>query len=328
MENKKIQITVNEDQAKLRLDRFLFESGAVPSRNRASQLIDMELVLVNGQVASKPSHKVSRGDVVDVEIPQLEESTELVPLEMDLDIVHDDSELCVINKPAGLVVHPAAGHAQDTLVNALVHQIKDLSMGFGEHRPGIVHRLDKDTSGLLVVAKNDSAQEHLARQFKEKSVHRIYKAIVYGHPKQDRGTITTHLIRHPVDRKRYCSEKISEHSTPKGKRAVTHFQVEERLSSGVSLVSCQLETGRTHQIRVHMFENQHGILGDPIYNSSGRLKNLKSANLRKLIKDLPRIALHAEQLGFEHPKTGEQMMFQRDWPDDMNEILNFLKLRG
>lgn len=327
MENNKFKIAVNESQAGLRLDRYLFDSGVVPSRNRAAQLIDMGLVSVNGSVIKKSSTKVATGDVIDGTLPSETETTELLPLALDLDIVHDDGDVCVINKPSGLVVHPAAGHAQDTLVNALVYQIDNLSMGFGEHRPGLVHRLDKDTSGLLVVAKNDRAQEFLARQFKDKSVHRVYKALVYGHPTEDGGTIVSHLIRHPVDRKKFCSEKVHPESVPKGKRAVTHFQVEKRLACGLSLVSCRLETGRTHQIRVHMFEKQHGIVGDTIYNSSGRLNNLKSANLRKLIQQLPRIALHAEQLGFIHPTTGQEMRFQTDWPDDMNELLSQTKLR-
>lgn len=328
VKSRTLIIVVKDHMAKLRLDRFLFESGMVTSRSRATQLIDKGLVMVNEKRSIKPSLKVSEGDHVQVEIPEKTETVELAPLDIELEIVYDDEDLCVVNKPSGLVVHPAAGHAQDTLVNALIHQVGNLSMGFGQNRPGIVHRLDKDTSGLLVVAKNDQTHEHLARQFKEKTVHRIYKAIVYGHPTDDRGTIESYLIRHPIDRKRFCSEKVPEKSLAKGKRAVTHFQVENLLPCGLSLISCRLETGRTHQIRVHLFENQHGIIGDPIYNSSGRLKNLKSTHLRRLIKELRRIALHAEQLGFIHPKTGKQLKFQIDWPTDMNGILSFLKLRG
>ncbi len=327
MENKKFKIVVKESLAKLRLDRYLFESGLLPSRNKATQLIDSGLVKINGIVLQKASQKVSAGETIEIEVPQVSDSGQLIPLDMKLDIIHDDTDLCVVNKPSGLVVHPAAGHDQDTLVNALIHQIKNLSMGFGEKRPGIVHRLDKDTSGLLVIAKNDVTQEFLAKQFREKSVHRIYKAIIYGHPTEDKETISSYLIRHPVDRKRFCSEKSGAHPPPKGKKAVTHVQVENRLPCGLSLVTCRLETGRTHQIRIHMFESQHGIIGDPIYNSSGRLKNLKSPELRALIKNLPRIALHAEQLGFVHPRTKKKLHFQTDWPSDMNDLLQFLKLR-
>lgn len=324
MENKTLNIIVGQSFHKSRLDKFLHESGSVHSRSRAAQLIDLNLVSVNGAIIKKSSHKVLEGDRVQVVVPQLSTDVEIQPLKMDLDIVFEDSDLLVINKPAGLVVHPAAGHSQDTLVNALVHHVKDLSMGFGENRPGIVHRLDKDTSGLLVVAKNDLAQENLAKQFKEKTVHRVYKALVYGELSKKSGTFESYLIRHPVNRKKFCSEKIHEGVTPKGKRAVTHFSVEKVYPSGISLVSCQLETGRTHQIRIHMFESHHGIIGDPIYDSSGRIKSLKSTRLRGLIKNLPRIALHAEQLGFNHPKTGEKLMFKTDWPEDMNDMFQFL----
>ncbi len=295
---------VPEQSAGERLDRWLGTLAIIASRSRASLLIDQGYVTLGGRKL-KASFKVPAHAAIQIEIPP-GEPTDLRPLDSPLDILHEDQDVIVVNKPAGLVVHPAAGHAQDTLVNILLHHTSDLSMGFGENRPGIVHRIDRDTSGILVVAKTDSAHRALAAQFQEKTVHRIYWTVVAGVPAKASGTIQTHLLRHPSDRKRFASTK-----TGKGKLAVTHFKVRKK-ASDCSWVECKLETGRTHQIRVHMTELGHPILGDAIYG--GKFK-----------KAAPRLALHACELGFEHPRTGEQMFFQLPWPED---LIEFAKTRG
>lgn len=308
----------------VRIDRLLAEHPDISSRSRGAKLIDLGCVrLKSGRILKKASEKIDQGEVIIVEIPQ-GPSEEIVPLEIDLDIVYEDGDLLVVNKPAGLVVHPAAGHENDTLVNALVHKVQDLSMGFQEKRPGIVHRLDKDTSGLLVVAKNDETQAGLVSQFKAKTVHRVYEAIVFGDIKEQR-TVSSYLIRHPTDRKRYCSEKVHEESEPKGKLAVTHLRPVTEFPQGLSLIECQLETGRTHQIRIHCSELGHPLIGDPLYSSDKRLKNLKSTRLQGIIRKLNRIGLHARDLGFVHPKTNQELMFKVQWPDDMQPVFDFLK---
>ncbi|MCB0340776.1 MAG: RluA family pseudouridine synthase [Pseudobdellovibrionaceae bacterium] len=306
----------------VRLDRALSAHPLVGTRSRAAKLIQCGWVRLNGR-AAKASHVVHSDEIYDVKIP-VDQKSELLPYDFPLDVLFEDKDLLVLNKPAGLVVHPAAGHHQDTLVNALVHQAKDLSMGFSENRPGIVHRLDKDTSGLLVVAKNDFTQSHLSAQFRQKTVHRIYWALVYGPVKQAQGTQQTYLKRHPVDRKKFASERLIPEQTPSGKLAITHFRQIRSHASGVTHLQCQLETGRTHQIRVHLSELGHPILGDEIYGSNSRTKNLKSVELRKLIKQMQRIGLHAAELGFTHPQTGEELMFRSSWPDDLLPLVELL----
>lgn len=309
-----------------RLDKVLSEHPDIQTRSRAAKLIQSQAVLLNGK-ATKASAKVSHGETYHITIPQ-EQDSGLIAYDIPLDILFEDQDVLVVNKPAGLVVHPAAGHANDTLVNALVHHCKGLSMGFGEKRPGIVHRLDKDTSGVLVVAKNDVAQAHLVSQFKAKTTHRIYWALVYGQfsEAEGRGTLQSYLQRHPSDRKRFASERLSPEQTPKGKLAVTHYEVIQSGVKGLSLVQCQLETGRTHQIRIHLSEMGHPIIGDKLYGSNGRTKNLKSVALRHLILSLDRIGLHAAELGFEHPTTGESMFFKAPCPDDLKPIIEALGL--
>jgi 23S rRNA pseudouridine1911/1915/1917 synthase len=259
---------------------------------------------------------VQTGDSLEVAIPDAPKSA-LQPLDLRLEILFQDDDVAVINKPAGLVVHPAAGHAQDTLVNALIGQIKNLSMGFGEHRPGIVHRLDKDTSGLLVIAKNNQAQEFLAKQFKDKTVHRIYWALVYGEPAKRFKTIESLLARHPTNRKKFSSQEV-------GKRAVTHYKT-LKTKSGVSLLQCQLETGRTHQIRVHLSELGHPIIGDHIYGSHRWLNRLNKS-LQGQVESLNRIGLHACELGFTHPRTLEVMRFSTPWPSDLYDLVTELDM--
>lgn len=301
-------MTVDDGQAGTRLDRYLSTLEFIPSRSRAAELIERGLVTASGRVL-KASHKVQAGAVLKIEIPEVEMQG-LVALDAPLDILFEDEDLIVVNKPSGLVVHPAAGHAQDTLVNILLHHVGRLSMGFGENRPGIVHRLDRDTSGILVVAKNDRAHMHLAAQFKAKTTHRIYWALTQSRPATDAGTIRSFLARHPTDRKRFASNPMG-----KGKSAVTHYKVLQTLPSGVTWMKCILETGRTHQIRVHLSESKCPILGDEIYGGS---------RAKKYSDIVGRLALHACELGFEHPRNHERMMFHVGWPTELAEAVKTL----
>ena len=272
--------------------------------------------------------KITEVDQVFIEFP-MPEPTTLQPLDLKLDILFEDSDLIVINKPSGLVVHPSAGHAQDTLVNALLNYTQDLSMKFGDVRPGIVHRIDRDTSGILVIAKNDFTHEGLAKQFKEKTAHRIYYAACVGVPPKLNGTIYSYLARHPYDRKKYSSVSdvtgkiIRDPTLPPeaGKWAVTHYEVLQSLPSNVSLLKLKLETGRTHQIRVHLAESGFPIISDPIYFEVKKLKNIRSSSTRDTVKDFPHLALHAAELGFVHPRTLENKRFQVGWPEEMKSHL-------
>ena len=297
-------VTVEDAHAGLRLDTWLGRLDEIASRSRAAELIDRGLVRLDGR-ALKASLKVRAGWQIQITLPDPIPST-LQPLDHPLEIMHEDSDLVVVNKPAGLVVHPAAGHAQDTLVNILLHHVGELAMGFGENRPGIVHRLDRDTSGILVVAKNDFAHRHLADQFRLKTAHRIYHCLVHGAPRPLRGEVRTQLGRHPRERKRFAS-------VPVGKLAITHY---ETLGSrpAFSLVQCRLETGRTHQIRVHLSELGVPILGDVIYGRN-----------REIDREVGRLALHARELGFTHPRDQRPMFFSREWP---TELAHFAANRG
>ncbi|MGE4130660.1 MAG: RluA family pseudouridine synthase [Bdellovibrionales bacterium] len=286
--------TVTEEDQGLRLDKWLATLPIISSRSRAAWLIENGFVLQAGRKL-KASQKVVAGTQIEIVIPPKTPS-QMTPLAADLDVLFEDSDIIVINKPTGLVVHPAAGHAQDTLVNILLHHAKDLAVGFGENRPGIVHRLDRDTSGVLVVAKNDFAHQFLAEKFKSKNVHRIYMALVGGRPSSPKGTVQSFLRRHSTDRKKFISSP-----NPPGKWAITHYQVLQSKGSH-SLISCRLETGRTHQIRVHMSSLGHPIEGDPIYG--GKQKSAA-----------PRLMLHASELGFSHPRTREEMRFKTPWPE-------------
>lgn len=306
--------TVDISDSGQRLDKWLAGIDGVNSRGFAQDLIDKSQVTVNGKIA-KSSLSLKTDDVIEVQIPEKVESTELVPYDFPLDIIFEDKDLLVVNKPSGLVVHPAAGHEQDTLVNALIHYTKDLSMK-NEMRPGIVHRLDKETSGLLVVAKNDVSHDALAAQFKNKTSHRIYYAVVDRELKNRTGKIQSYLARHPVDRKRHASVRTNSRiitafktDFPDGKWAVTHFEklaaVRVDKNNSFSYVKLKLETGRTHQIRVHLSDMGHPLVGDLIYGFPRQM----AARL-----DLNRFYLHAAELGFTHPTTNEFMLFKVPWP--------------
>lgn len=329
---KKLIFIVDENLNGLRLDKALAFKDEIGTRSRAAHLIETSAVTVNGKIA-KPSLSLKLGDHIEILLPAPTPS-ELQPYDLKLDVLFEDEDLIVINKPAGLVVHPAAGHAHDTLVNALISHTDDLSMKFGEERPGIVHRLDKETSGVIVIAKNDVTHEALTAQFKERSTHRIYYAVAIGTAKNLQGSFRSFLARHPVDRKRYASvlgtdrKPLQDPTCPPdiGKWAVTHYEVLQR-KSGLSYLKLKLETGRTHQIRVHLSENALPIAGDALYGADKKIKSVEAKGVQEDLRLLSRFLLHAAELGFTHPRTKERMSFTQDWPEDIQALLRKWGLR-
>ncbi|MFF1989868.1 RluA family pseudouridine synthase [Bacillus mycoides] len=296
-----VQVTVAEEQKSERIDKFVAEINSEWSRSQVQQWIKDAVVTVNGK-SVKGNYKVKGNDEITVTIPEPEE-LDIQPEDMNLEVYYEDADVLVVNKPRGMVVHPAPGHTKGTLVNGLMHHCTDLSGINGVMRPGIVHRIDKDTSGLLMVAKNDMAHESLVNQLVAKTVTRRYKAIVHGVIPHDKGTIDAPIGR---DKKERQSMTVDEN----GKNAVTHFQVLERFKD-FTLVECRLETGRTHQIRVHMKYIGYPLAGDPKY---GPKKTL----------DMNGQALHAGILGFDHPRTGEYIEFEAPIPEVFEEALNIL----
>lgn len=299
-----------------RLDAYL--AGALTELSRAAvqRLIEDGQVLVDGHPA-KPSLKLSGGEQLEVVIPPPTPAVpqpEMIPLT----VLYEDHDLIVIDKPTGMTVHPGAGVATGTLVNALLGHCTDLSGIGGEIRPGIVHRLDKGTSGVLVAAKSDTAHRGLTEQFAAHSIKRLYWALIYGSPNEDTGKVSTSIGRHPTDRLRMSGK--AKH----GKEARTNWRVLERFGS-VSLVQLRLETGRTHQIRVHLTESNMPLLGDPLYPDGGRFNNLKDSRLKGMISHLGRQALHARVLGFVHPVNGQYLEFTSEPPEDFNNILQYLR---
>ncbi len=272
------------------------------SRSRAKSLIEDGLVLVDGQ-KKKAKYDVKDGEVIQVSIPE-PETMNVEPENIDLDIVYEDDDVIVVNKPQGMVVHPSPGHPDHTLVNALLYH-SPLSTINGTYRPGIVHRIDKDTSGLLMVAKNNYAHESLSKQLKDKSNIREYIALVHGNIKENSGVINAPIGRSKKDRKKQAI-------VDDGKNAVTHFKVLERFGGEYTLVSCVLETGRTHQIRVHMKYIGHPLAGDPLYGPKNTLKGNGQF-------------LHAEKLGFVHPKTNEEMIFETPLPEIFEQTITKLR---
>lgn len=296
---------IDEKDKGTRLDVYVQKIYSDRTRSFIKNLIEKGDITVNGE-SVKAGFSLRAGDIVDVEVPE-PISTDINPENIPLDIVYEDSDLLVINKPQGMVVHPASGCYTGTLVNALLYHIKDLSGINGELRPGIVHRLDKDTAGLLLVAKNDFAHVSLAEQIKEKSCKRIYKAIVQGHLKEKEGQITTYLNRGTNERK-----KIFVVPMGRGKIAITNYRVLEEFK-GYSLVEYELKTGRTHQIRVHSAFIGHPILGDKVYGKPDDKWGLVGQ------------ALCACKISFTHPRTGETMTFEVPLPDWFNKVLDDLK---
>ena len=286
-----------------RLDAWLAETAPEHSRARWQALIKDGLVTVNGE-KTKPNSKLRIGDCVKWTVPDPVEASPQAE-EIPLTVLFEDRDLIVINKPAGLVVHPAAGNETGTLVNALLHHCKDLAGIGGEKRPGIVHRLDKDTSGIMVIAKNEAAMNALAHQFKERETEKEYLAIVRGIPAPSRGTVNTTIGRHPVHRKKMAVNVRS------GREAVSHYEVLETFGEA-ALVRVKIETGRTHQIRVHMAHINHPVIGDGVYGRSFHLK-------------APRQMLHAAKLSLTHPGTGKRIAFEAPLPEDMQRLLEQLR---
>ena len=311
-----IELTFPCDADPERLDSFISRSVPELTRSAALRLIETGFATVNGQ-KQKPALRLKGGEVVTVIVPP-PTPAEPQPEEIPLEILYEDADVVVVNKGAGMVVHPGAGNAEGTLVNALLAHCKDLSGIGGELRPGIVHRIDKDTSGTLVIAKSDRAHNGLAEQFKVHSIKRIYLALVYGSPKEERGRIESVIGRHPVERKKMSGK--ARH----GKNAITHWRVEARYP-GITLVRLKLETGRTHQIRVHLSEAGHPLLADEAYGGGSRLAQLKDPVLKQMIKAMGRQALHAKTLGFLHPVTGEYLEFDAELPPDMAGIIAYLE---
>lgn len=295
-----------------RLDKALAEATGL-SRERIKGLIAQGMVDIAGKSVRSGSVKLAGGEEYRITLPP-PEPLETIPQDIPLDVVFEDEHLLVVNKPAGMVVHPAAGNPDGTLVNALLHHCKGQLSGInGVARPGIVHRIDKDTSGLLVVAKSDAAHEGLARQFADHSITRRYVAVCAGHPNPPSGTVSGRLGRSDKDRKKMAV--LPDNST-RGKHAVTHFETLKRLDH-CALIECRLETGRTHQVRVHCASIGHALLGDPVY---GRTPKPLRALLDRL--QFSRQALHAARLGFIHPISGESLDFCAELPSDMAELID------
>lgn len=301
-----VTITIEAEHAGDRIDKALSTIEPEWSRTQISNWIQDGLVKVNGQDV-KAKYKVKEGDLIEIDVPE-PEPLEVIPENLHLDIVYEDEDVIVVNKPRGMVVHPAPGHMTGTLVNGLMYHCKDLSGINGVLRPGIVHRIDKDTSGLLMVAKNDNAHTSLVEQLVNKTVTRKYTALVHGHIPHDKGTIDAPIGRDPKDRQKQAV-------VDNGKHAVTHFRVLERFGGQYTLVECRLETGRTHQIRVHMNYIGYPLVGDPKY---GPKKTL----------DFGGQVLHAGVLGFVHPRTKEYMEFQTPLPEDFSTLLEQLRKEG
>lgn len=294
-----------------RLDRYL--SGQLPdlSRSRIQQLIEAGNVQLNGEVCTSKKATVQPGDRISLAIPAAK-PLDVQPEAIPLDVLYEDDALIIINKPAGLVVHPAPGHESGTLVNALLAHCPDLAGIGGVQRPGIVHRLDKDTSGAIAIAKTDQAHQHLQAQLKAKTAQRQYLGVVYGAPTQERGTIDQPIGRHPIDRKKMAVVPVEKG----GRLAITHWQIRERLSN-YTLVHFRLETGRTHQIRVHSAYIGHPIVGDPVYGTG-----------RSVGVNLPGQALHAWCLSLRHPRSGEWLEVTAPLPKTLLTLLDVLRRRA
>jgi 23S rRNA pseudouridine1911/1915/1917 synthase len=295
-----------------RLDKALADATGL-SRERVKRLIAEGAVTLSGITATDPAAKATSSTPFKIALPETR-PLEAEPQAIALNIVFEDDHLIVVNKPAGMVVHPAAGNPDGTLVNALLHHCAGRLSGInGVARPGIVHRIDKDTSGLIVVAKTDAAHEGLARQFAEHTIHRRYLAVCAGHPRPPEGTITARLGRSDSDRKKMA---VLPDDSSRGKHAVTRYRSLKKLNE-CSLIECRLETGRTHQVRVHCLSIGHPLLGDPVYGRT-------PSTLRPVLEQLGfrRQALHAAELGFDHPATGERLLFSAELPRDISELID------
>lgn len=310
----------DKGQSPLRIDKFLSNKLEGASRSRIQSAAEAGSILVNGQ-AVKSNYKVKPMDIVSIVLPTPPRKLELIPQDIPLNIVYEDDQLLVINKEPGMVVHPGHGNYTGTMVNALMFHLKDNPLfQTGEERPGLVHRIDKNTSGLLVVAKTERAMSNLSLQFFKKTTKRTYTALVWGEPPEEEGTITGNIGRNPKDRKKMMVFPDGD----QGKHALTHYRLLERLGY-VSLVECRLETGRTHQIRVHFQYIQHPLFNDNEYGGDRILRGTTFTKYKQFVQNcfeiLPRQALHARSLGFKHPGTGKDMLFETEIPDDLARVI-------
>lgn len=304
MDPREYLFEVSPDEEKKRLDVFIKEKIPELSRNRIQALIKESHILVNSK-SIKASYKIKKGDKIKVIIPP-DEEIDIKPKEVPFEILYEDEDIAVINKPSGVVVHPAPGHRDDTLVHGLLLKLKNLSGIGGKIRPGIVHRLDKDTSGVMLVAKNDFSHKKLVEAFKERLIRKKYITLVYGKLEQKRGKIETYIKRHSVNRKKMAVSK-------EGKIAITLYEVIEEFNKA-SLIYAKPVTGRTHQIRVHFSHMGHPVLGDPIYGG-----------LKHDIPKPPRLMLHAYEISFEHPRTNQKMVFRASIPEEFEKYIETLK---
>jgi len=314
------RIEVDPGQTLLRVDKFLSDRLPNVSRNKIQVAIENGFVQVN-QMEVKSNYKVRSNDVITVSLPEPPRDTDVTPENIPLDIIHEDSSLMVVNKPAGMVVHPAYNNWTGTLVNALVYHFRNLpEIPGNEGRPGLVHRIDKDTSGLLVIAKTEIALNKLARQFVDHSIERTYEALVWGIPDPPRGTINANLGRSSKDRKVVTAYPEGD----QGKSAISHYRVLKDMRY-VSLIECRLETGRTHQIRAHMKYLGHPIFNDGTYGGDRILKGSQFSKYRSFVQNcfqiIPRQALHAKSIGFIHPESGKQVQFLSDLPHDFQRVI-------
>jgi len=313
---KKFSIQAAAKDQGRRLDQFLSEADLHLSRSQAKKLIEEGTILLN-QKPTKPSTHLKRGDIVSGVLLK-PEPLALSPEPLPLTILYEDSSIIVVDKPAGMVVHPAYGNPSGTLVNALLYYCKDLAGINGIIRPGIVHRLDKDTSGVMVVAKDDQAYHELAKQFKNRTVEKAYMAIAYGQFSKEEGLIDSAIGRHPNQRKRMSTR------TKRGRMAITRWRVIERFDV-FTLLEIFPQTGRTHQIRVHLSSIGHPILGDPMYGRKGRPGAIHDPMLRECIRRINRQALHAHRLAFRHPQTEKRVEFESPIPHDIRNVLEWLR---
>lgn len=320
------KIEVDPGQTQVRIDKFLSEKNPYQSRNRIQQAAEAGFIRVNGTPV-KSNYKVRPNDVITLVLDRPKHDTSIVAEDIPLDIAYEDDDVIVVNKKAGMVVHPGAGNFTGTLINAIAWYLKDLE-GFDANDPevGLVHRIDKDTSGLIVVAKTSNAKTELGKQFFNKTTHRSYNALVWGNVVENEGSIEGNIARDPKNRLRM---KVFPTDSGIGKPAITHYRVLERFGY-TTLVECVLETGRTHQIRAHMKNIGHPLFADETYGGNKILRGQRSSTYKAFIQNCfkicPRQALHAKTLGFVHPTTGKQMDFNSEWPEDFSNLID--KWRG
>ena len=316
------RFVVDKGQAMVRIDKHLVNCMSNTSRNRIQEAADAGNILVNGK-SVKSNYRVKPYDVITIVLAYPPNQFEIIPQDIPIDIVYEDDDIILVNKQPGLVVHPGFGNFDGTLLNAIAWHLKDYpEFDPNDSRIGLVHRIDKDTSGLVLIAKTENAKAHLGKQFFDKTTQRRYQALVWGNMKEDEGTIIGSLARDPRDRMLFTVFPDGEN--PVAKHAITHYKVLERIGY-VTLVECQLETGRTHQIRVHMKHIGHTIFNDERYGGHDVLKGTTAARYKQFVKNCfeicPRQALHAKTLGFVHPCTGEFMHFESELPEDMQQLI-------